>query len=110
MVVHPRNYRWSSYGVNAEGTDKRLITPHAEYLALGDDEATRQQRYAELFKANLEQLQLKDIRAAVNGGYALGGERFKAEIAAALGRRVAPIAGGRPPSARYGRDNDQREL
>jgi hypothetical protein len=36
------------------------------------------------------------IRAATNGGYALGGERFQREIAAATGRRTWRGLPGRP--------------
>ena len=109
MVAHPGEYRWSSYAINAQGKPSTLITPHAEYLALGRDEAIRRQRYADLFKSEIDDVELKDIRAAVNGGYAFDGERFKSAIAAALGRRVAPASGGRP--ARGGRrDGKQQEL
>ena len=36
------------------------------------------------------------LRAATNGGWALGDARFKRQIAEALGRRVAPLPRGRP--------------
>jgi putative transposase len=109
MVRDPGEYRWSSYMVNAQGKPSTLITPHAEYLALGRDEVLRRQRYAALFKAEIDDVELKDIRAAVNGGYAFGRERFKVEIAVALGRRVAPTSGGRPASG-SARDDKQQEL
>jgi putative transposase len=69
----------------------------------------RQQRYADLFRTVIDDAELKDIRAAVNGGYAFGGERFKAEMAVALGWRVAPVVGGRPRGG-GGHDEKQREL
>lgn len=47
-------------------------------------------------RAELNAKQLEEIRAAVNGGFALGNERFKTEIAAMLGRRVQPGVSGRP--------------
>ena len=31
MVVHPREYRWSSYCANAEGRKNKLLTPHEQY-------------------------------------------------------------------------------
>jgi hypothetical protein len=37
------------------------------------------------------------VRAATNGGWALGGDKFKRQIAKALGRRVSPLPKGRPP-------------
>ena len=48
--------------------------------------------------------QLTEIRTAVNGGFAFGNERFKAEIAAMLGRRIAPGISGRPK-----KDSDSAE-
>ncbi len=109
MVEHPAGYRWSSHSVNAAGKQSTLITPHAEYLALGTDGPIRRQRYADLFRTEIDEVELKDIRVAVNGGYAFGGERFKTEIAAALGRRVAPAVGGRPAGG-GGYDEKQQEL
>ena len=41
-------------------------------------------------------LHVEEIRSTVNGGYALGNERFKAQIAEMLERRVAPGPPGRP--------------
>jgi hypothetical protein len=35
MVKHPREYRWSSYRVNAEGQSSELVSPHRQYLRLG---------------------------------------------------------------------------
>jgi putative transposase len=43
---------------------------------------------------------IEAVRAATNGGWALGDEGFKRRIAAALGRRVAPAPKGRPPKSR----------
>jgi hypothetical protein len=40
------------------------------------------------------------LRAAINGGWALGDTRFKQQIAKALGRRVAPLPKGRPKKAK----------
>ena len=41
-------------------------------------------------------LHVEEIWSTVNGGYALGNERFKAQIAEMLERRVEPGAPGRP--------------
>jgi putative transposase len=37
------------------------------------------------------------LRAATNGGWALGDARLTRQIAKALGRRIAPLPKGRPP-------------
>jgi hypothetical protein len=46
------------------------------------------------------------LRAATNGGWALGNARFKQRIAKALRRRVAPLPKGRPRKA----TQDRRQL
>ncbi len=96
MVVHPEEYRWSSYRANAQGEADRLIRPHELYLALGGDDAARQAAYRELFRSELEPGLVDSIRRATNGNFALGDERFAARISAALGRRVVPGRSGRP--------------
>lgn len=41
LVRHPRDYLWSSYGANAEGRSNALVTPHPEYLRLGNTPGER---------------------------------------------------------------------
>jgi putative transposase len=40
-----------------------------------------------------------EIRRATNGNFALGGERFAAQVAKMIGRRAAPGQSGRPRKA-----------
>ena len=96
MVSHPSEYRWSSYRANAGHAASSLITPHAEYRALGNIGQERTDAYRALFGAALDAAELSEIRSAVNGGFALGTSRFKDEIAAMLGRRVERGMPGRP--------------
>jgi len=96
MVEHPAEYRWSSYRHNAQGESSGLVHPHALYLALGGDDATRCVAYRELFRYQLDPGLVDQIRSATNGGYVLGTERFQKEIAAMLGRRTWRGAAGRP--------------
>lgn len=96
MVARPSDYPWSSYACNAAGKPDKLITHHPLYLALGQNPDQRQEAYRALFKVHLSEARLDEIRDATNKGWVLGGERFKEEIAAALNRRIAPLAKGRP--------------
>ncbi|MBZ0095877.1 MAG: transposase [Sulfuricella sp.] len=102
MVVHPADYPWSSYRANAQGDANSLITPHTIYQALGTDELQRQAAYRELFRYQLEQGMVDEIRASTNGGFVLGGERFQKEIAAVLGRRTWRGRAGRHAPAKDG--------
>lgn len=96
MVRHPRDYRWSSFQTNGDGRADALIAPHAEYLRLAATPEERRKVYRDLFKAHLDADSLAEIRNATNGNYALGSERFRAEIEQALGRRATPARAGRP--------------
>jgi putative transposase len=95
MVEHPRHYPWSSYLCHAEGKSDKLITDHALYVALGENDEVRQSAYRALFKAHLGEASLNEIRNATNKGWALGNDRFKETIAMAVSRRVAPLQRGR---------------
>jgi putative transposase len=96
MVAHPRDYRWSSYRAHAMGAKDVLVSDHPLYRALGRGAEARQKAYRALFRAALEPGFVDALRAATNGGWALGDARFKREIADALGRRVEPLPRGRP--------------
>ena len=96
MVEHPAEYRWTSYRVNAQGDRSSLITKHELYDALGPDVEKRCMAYRELFRYQLEPGMVDEIRAATNGNYALGSNRFQEQIANELGRRVTPGRSGRP--------------
>ena len=88
MVRHPGDYVWSSHRVNAGLKSSTLIVPHQEYLGLGATPELRASAYRRSFRFEMDAVNLREIRSAANGGFALGNERFKAEIAAMLGRRV----------------------
>ena len=88
MVRNPRDYAWSSYQVNAELRPSTLIVPHQEYIGLGETPEQRAAAYRRSFRFELDPADLREIRLAANGGFALGNEKFKAEIAAMLGQRV----------------------
>jgi putative transposase len=62
LFPYPADYSWSSYACNALGEDAGMLTPHAEYLALGADEQSRRSAYRTLFVEN-QPVQDSDHRA-----------------------------------------------
>ncbi|HLI22170.1 MAG TPA: transposase [Stellaceae bacterium] len=106
MTRHPRDYRWSSYAAHAAGAADPLVAEHPLYRALGRSAAERQKEYRALFRAALDEAFLDAMRAATNGGWAMGGERFKRKVAKAAGRRAAPLPKGRPAKETA----DQRQI
>jgi putative transposase len=100
MVRHPGDYRWSSYSTNAEGRESRLLQPHEAYLGLGARDDKRRAAYRALIAAELEPIDVAEIRSAVNGGFVLGNPQFRAEIAAMLRRPSEPGVSARPRKSR----------
>ena len=50
MVSHPGEYRWSSYGANAQGNPDGVLDPHPMYLELDPILGERLAAYRELFR------------------------------------------------------------
>lgn len=97
MVQEPSEYAWSSYQINALGKQSKLCTPHPLYMALGEDEKSRQSAYRDLFTGHVLNVKLiEEIEQATLKGMALGSEQFKAQIELLTGRRVSPKKTGRP--------------
>lgn len=96
MVEHPGDYPWSSYQMNGQGKDNKLITPHDEYIRLGNTDVLRSRHYHSLFNAHLEPGLIEEIRLSINGNYVLGNDRFKEEIECMIKRQVSPGKAGRP--------------
>lgn len=90
MVWHPAEYPWSSYRFNALGQGNPLITPHSKYSELGSSASTRQAAYRALFKTEIDEQDIAEIRDKTNNEWVLGSEYFKDIIFSRLSRQVAP--------------------
>jgi putative transposase len=98
MVERPEAYPWSSYGGNAGRALDQLLTAHAEYLALGMNEKSRERAYQLMLREADEPSFLAAIRDATNGGVPLVGDALKAKLQADTGRRLEHRKPG-PPAA-----------
>ncbi len=96
MVQDPAEYRFSSYGCNALGKANPLITPHTEYLQLGNTPTTQQQHYRDLFMHEIDEPALNLIRTATQQGVVVGDSHFSELISQRVGFSVVPRAQGRP--------------
>jgi putative transposase len=110
IADHPRRYAWSSYRAHAEGRADALVSFHPAFRRLGRSLEERQESYRALFREPLDESFVEALRLATNGGWALGGERFRAEIARAMKRRVAPLPRGRKPKGMKRKDTRQLDL
>lgn len=96
MVDDPAHYRWSSYRANGLGQDDPLLTPHAVYLGMGQDETKRLSHYRALFRPERDTDATGDIRLALDQGQPLGNSAFIARIEQATGQRCEIRPRGRP--------------
>ena len=96
MVDHATGYLWSSYAVNSGMRSDPLVSPHAEYAALGTNIETRHAAYRALFERSLEPALQRAIREGTNGGYPLASEAFKKIVLEPMGYRTEPGKVGRP--------------
>lgn len=99
MSEHPSNYPWSSVNFNAEGKtglNYDWLTPHEEYLRLGLTEPDRQAAYLALFKHEISNTDLAQIRENTHKEWALGSQRFNQAIELLAKRQASSKGVGRP--------------
>jgi len=109
MVEQPQDYRWSSYANHALGKPDDLIEDHPLYLALGNADEARRAAYRALFRHQLDDAEITEIRTSLNKGLAVGAERFKDQIEMVLARSVRPGQAGRKKTV-VGRESEQESL
>ena len=85
MVVHPGDYRWSSYRWNAQDYEDKLIRCHPIYKTLGETPDERQFVYRELFQRHLDNDVIHQIRDALNHERVLGRSRSHASAWECIG-------------------------
>jgi len=96
MVKSPGYYRWSSYRHNAQDKGDMMVTEHPLYTSMGRTRAARCNNYKSLFKAHIDDGQLKSIRAAWQTGTPLGNELFQEKIERKLKTKIGQARRGRP--------------
>jgi putative transposase len=106
MVDRAAAFKWSSHDGNTGRVDEPLLTPHAEYLALADDQRARRVAYQHLFTSADDPRFLAEVRDATNGGYPLLGTEMKARLAKIAKRRLQRAKPG-PPGGDEGGESDQ---
>jgi putative transposase len=96
IVKHAKEFGWSSYRQNADGSPAGLLTPHSQYRRLGATPEERAENYRGLVARGVSEEDLTRIRQCALKRRALGSDAFCEEMAERLGRPVAPIPRGRP--------------
>ena len=102
MVAEAKDYPWSSHGHYAGLRADNLVTPHPLFWTLGNTPFAREAAYAELVRAGISPAQQSALTRSVLSGWALGDEKFVADLQKRTDRRVQKNRPGRPatkPSA-----------
>ena len=111
MVSSPEQYRWSSFAGNCGRVANPLLTPHAEYAALGMEVGARNRAYGNMIGQADDPEFLRAIRDATNGGLALVDAALKSKLEAQSGRRLEhKKPGPAPASEPSGLDTRSLEL
>jgi len=99
MVVHPRDYGWSSYHRRALGRADDLLDDDPWYASLGNTAKERAQVYHDWMEASVRHEEWEQIRKATQQGRVVGSDAFQDDIANRVGRRVRGETRGRPKRA-----------
>jgi putative transposase len=89
LTGRPGDYPWSSHLSNACDFPSDIVKPHQKVLALGTDADERKEAYRRLFDLELTAGELEEIRAATEGGFALGSDEFLERLEGAIGGRAS---------------------
>ncbi|CDS51285.1 Transposase and inactivated derivatives [Polaromonas sp. CG9_12] len=99
LVREAAAYPWSSHAHYVGQRADRLVTPHALFWTLGNTPFSREAAYAALVAQGIAPEQQQQLTGAALGGWALGNDRFVANLQKQISRRVMKSKAGRPLSA-----------
>ena len=94
MVQSPEQYRWSSYRRHAWG-EPTLLRDNDLYVRLGANEHDRQCAYRELFRVQIPEVNIHNIRESLAYNHPLA--RIREQVETTLGKCVVQPQRGRPP-------------
>ncbi|MBC7617787.1 MAG: transposase [Candidatus Saccharibacteria bacterium] len=100
LVQSPSEFPWSSHGHYIGQRSDKLITPHPLAWELGNTPFAREAAYAKLVMGGLKPLELTALSQSVVYGWALGDEKFVADLQKKTARRLTKGKAGRPSHPR----------
>lgn len=96
MIRDPGDYPWSSCAARIGRTPLAWLDADPGYLALGECDAERQQRYRQYLDEGASETEQEVIHAAVQRGQLTGGTAFVDAVEARIHQRVELRGRGRP--------------
>jgi len=98
IVKEVADYPWSSHGHYAGLRTDKLVTPHPLFWELGNTPFAREAAYVELVRRAITPQQQDALTRSALSGWALGSEKFVADLQKRTTRRVKKTPAGRPVS------------
>lgn len=98
LAADPQSWRWSGNGHYLGVRQERLLTPPAQYWALGNTPFAREAAYAELVHAGLSPADERQLSEASLRGWVLGDAAFVANLQHRTPRRLSKGRAGRRPN------------
>jgi putative transposase len=96
LAYAPQDYPWTSYAHHVGIHLNPVITDHALYWALGNTPFSREAAYRNLLEQGLTADEVLAVTEATRKGWALGSDKYKAQLEKTINRRVQPAKRGRP--------------
>lgn len=96
LAYAPQDYPWTSYAHHVGIHLNPVITDHALYWALGNTPFSREAAYRNLLEQGLTADEVLAVTEATRKGWALGSDKYKAQLEKTFNRRVQPAKRGRP--------------
>lgn len=96
LVAEAADYPWSSHGHYAGLRVDKVVTPHPLFWSLANTPFARETAYTRLVRAGVSADRQQALTDSALTGWALGGERFVAELQRSTPRRVSKEKPGRP--------------
>jgi putative transposase len=96
LAADPVDYPWSSYPHHAGVRSDPIVSDHSLYWALGNTPFQREAAYTEMVQQGLSDDEFRHIDQAVQKGWPLATDAFKAELERKTKRRILPAKRGRP--------------
>jgi putative transposase len=90
------DYRWSSYAHHAGVRPDAIVSDHSLYWSLGNTPFQREAAYTEMVQQGVPDAELKLIEVALQKGWPVALDAFKADLERKTQRQILPAKRGRP--------------
>jgi putative transposase len=96
LAFDPADYPWSSYPHHAGTRPDPIVSDHSLYWSLGNTPFQREAAYTEMVQQGIPDAEFKLIDIAVQKGWPVAADAFKADLERKTRRQILPAKRGRP--------------